>query len=231
MKTVAIVPARAGSKGLPNKNIARIGDSTLLELAVRVGKACSAVDDLYVSTDSPEYEALALRAGAKSLGLRDASLSGDAVRTVDVVIDLVRRLERSYDYLVLLQPTSPGRTPDDISALIRLVDSNRADGGVSLHRVQEPHPYKLKRITPQGLIEPFIPNTSSEIPRQDLPAAYALNGSLYVVRTSALLEQRTLLPRKTLPYLMEPSVNINTEGDLRFLRYCIEQGTVSLYGQ
>ncbi len=224
MRILAIVPARSGSKGFPNKNIAKIHGVTLLEWAVRVAKDCRAVSDVYVSTDSETYESIALAAGAKSAGLRPAHLASDTAKTVDVVLDLLDRLHDSYDYVVLLQPTSPIRNAHDIEAMIKRIDDAQADAAASVARLEEPHPHKLKTIGDDGFIKPFIEGTSSEVPRQALPPAYLLNGALYVVRTSALQQHKTFLPARTVPYLMDRGINVDTPEDFMLLESMFEKG-------
>jgi len=217
MKVLAVVPARCGSKGFPNKNLAIINGVTLLEIAINVGLNCVLIDDVYVSTDSNEYLTIAKKFGAKSVGLRHAHLSTDEAKSVDVVIDLIRKLDNKYDYLVLLQPTSPIREPLDIENMIELIEQNNADACVSVCHFDEPHPYKLKSISEEGLLVSFIDGSSSEVARQSLPKAYALNGAIYVVRIDALLKQKTFFPIKTLPYVMENNINIDSEEDFVFL--------------
>ncbi|KQS89472.1 MULTISPECIES: cytidylyltransferase domain-containing protein [unclassified Rhizobium] len=224
MKVLAVVPARAGSKGFPNKNIAKIGGVTLLEWAVRVGKDCPLVSDVYVSTDSEAYESIGLAAGAKSAGLRPAHLASDSAKTVDVILDLLDQLPTRYDYVVLLQPTSPIRKAEDIAAMIAKVQEAQADAAVSVARLEEPHPHKLKAISDDGFIRPFIEGTSSEVPRQALPPAYLLNGALYVVRTSALQQYRTFLPAKTVAYVMGRGVNVDTPEDFVLLESMYAKG-------
>jgi len=126
MKVLAIVPARCGSKGFPNKNIAKICNKTLLELAIQVGVECELVDDVYISTDCKEYEDIAIKAGAKSLGLREKYLASDTAKSINVVIDLINKLNKSYDYLVLLQPTSPIRTPQDIVSMLNVLQEKKS---------------------------------------------------------------------------------------------------------
>ena len=99
---LALVPARSGSKGIPHKNISKIKGKTLLELAINVGLNCKLVNEVYVSTDSEEYQEISIRAGAKCPDLRKSSLSGDKAKTVDVAIDLIENLEEKYQYLLLL---------------------------------------------------------------------------------------------------------------------------------
>ena len=103
MKVLAIVPARCGSKGFPHKNIAKISDKTLLELAVNIGIKSDIVDDVYISTDCKEYENIAINAGANSLGLRPEALATDTAKSIDAIIDLVEKINENYTYIVLLQ--------------------------------------------------------------------------------------------------------------------------------
>ncbi len=229
MKVVAVVPARGGSKGFPDKNIAKIEGKTLLEWAVEVGLRSRKVQDVYVSTDSPQYEAIAIRAGAKSVGLRPATLATDTAKTVDVIIDLVAKLPEQYDVVVVLQPTSPLRSPRDIDNVVTLLEKSKAEAVVSLVRLGEPHPHKLKIIS-DGVVQPFLPGTSSEVPRQQLPEVYRLNGAIYAIRTNALWRHRTLLPPATVPYLMDPhlAINIDSVQDWMFLECMVRHGQISV---
>lgn len=230
MKAIAIVPARSGSKGFVHKNIAKIQGRTLIELAVQVGLDCSQVEQVYISTDDPGYEQIALQAGATSLGLRHSDLATDTAKSADVVIDLVNRLEKLPEFVVLLQPTAPMRRPEDISQMLALVMDSDADAIVSVEKLDEPHPNKLKQITEQGFVAPFLTGTSSEIPRQLLPDVFKLNGAIYIIRTSSLLADRTFLPPKTLPYAMSFGINIDTELDYHILLGLLSLGKIEIYG-
>lgn len=228
MKAIGIVPARSGSKGLPDKNIRRIGDRSLLELAVGVGVDCPMLDEVYISTDSADYEAMAKAAGATSLGLRPAALASDQARSVDAVIDLIRRLSAPPEAIVLLQPTAPARTPEQISAA--LAGLEKASAVVSVCRLEEPHPAKLKRINDQGYLVPFLDQGDSETPRQALPPVYQLTGAIYAIRTETLLHEETFFPSDTQPLVTHCGVNIDAEQDLLFLRMLWEQGRIELHG-
>ncbi len=230
MKILAIVPARCGSKGFVNKNIKKIENKTLLELAVKVGIDCPIVNDVYVSTDCKRYEDIALNAGCKSFGLRDESLSSDSSKTVDVVIDVIQKCSTSYDYVVLLQPTSPVRTPQDIENMITLLEENNADASVTISSFDEPHPYKLKSISSNGMVAAFINGKTSEIPRQLLPKVFALTGAIYIVRTNTVLENKTLLPKKTIPYIMKDNINIDSEKDFIYLDIMRKLNKVKIWG-
>lgn len=229
MNVLAVVPARSGSKGFPNKNIASLNNVSLLEMAVLTGSGCKSVTDVYISTDSPEYEKIALGSGARSVGLRPANLASDTAKTSDVVLDMLGKLEKHYDYIVLLQPTSPLRTSDDIDNMLQLTISKNADACVSLNKIEEPHPHKMKSLTESGYVRPFLEGTTSEMPRQSLPPVYALNGAIYVVRTDVFIRQKSFLPENTLPYIMNRSINIDREEDFILLKSLFESGKISLY--
>ena len=230
MRILAVVPARCGSKGSPNKNIAKINNKTLLELAVNVGIDCDIINDVYVSTDCNNYEEIAISAGAKSLGLRPENLANDTAKSIDVIIDLLSKLENIYDYLVLLQPTSPIREPRDIINMVKLIEEKDVDASVSVSLFEEPHPYKLKKIGSNNYIESFVKGTTSEVSRQTLPKVYALNGSLYVTKIDTILNQKTFLPEKTIPYIMDSNINIDSEEDYIFLEAMIERKKVKVWG-
>lgn len=232
MKILAIVPARCGSKGFPNKNIAKLQDKTLLELAIQVGIDTVIVDDVYISTDCETYELIGLKAGAKSLELRPEHLASDKAKSVDAIIDLVNKLKTNYDYVVLLQPTSPIRTPKDIENMIKLIEDNSANASVSLCEFEEPHPYKLKSIDTNGRVKSFIDGTTSEIPRQLLPKAYSLNGAIYIIKVETLLKEKTFLPLNTIPYVMDShsNINIDSENDFLYLSSMFEKGKIKVWG-
>lgn len=230
MKTVALVPARAGSKGFPDKNIARIKGKTLIELAVKVGLDCPCIDDVYISTDSLDYENIALQSGARSLGLRPAHLATDTAKTVDTVIDFLNMTSHTYDYIVLLQPTSPMRCPDDITTMLSTLKKSNADAIVSVQKLEEPHPAKLKTISKNGFITSFMKNTTSEISRQLLPEVYQLNGAVYISKCSTVLSKKTLLPSNTLPYAMSNSINIDSQFDYHILVGLLETEKIFIHG-
>ena len=143
---LAIVPARSGSKGFPHKNIAQINGTTLLEYAVQTGLACPNIDSVVVSSDSLSYLGIALRAGATDCGVRPEALSGDSALTVDVLLELLERPEFSnVDAFVLLQPTSPIRTAEEVTRALKIC-LKTGDSVVSVSKIEDPHPMKAKKI-------------------------------------------------------------------------------------
>ena len=228
MKIVALIPARCGSKGFKDKNMAKIKGKTLIELAIRIAKNSDIVDDVYISTDCKNYEDIALKAGAKSFGLRDKKLATDNAKSIDVVIDFLNKFENKPKYLLLLQPTSPFRTSQDIKNAFNILQT--ADSVVSVVEFDEPHPYKLKVIE-NSKLKPFIKNTTSEIPRQQLPKVYALNGAIYFIKIDVLLKEKTFFPENTKPLIMpQPLINIDSEWDYLFLKTLINENKIKLEG-
>ncbi len=220
MKTLAVIPARGGSKGIPSKNIADLHGHPLIHYTIKEANEVSGLQLVFVSTDSQEIADVCESLGVAVPFLRPESLGGDHVRTIDVVIDLLDRLEemygKSYDQVCLLQPTSPLRKARDIQACMDLMAKESPDSVVSLTLIDEPHPTKMKKVV-DGIIHPYLEGTNSSIPRQELPTVYELNGAVYLTNTRVLREQHSFFGENSIPYLMpvERSVNINHPIDLR----------------
>jgi CMP-N,N'-diacetyllegionaminic acid synthase len=225
LKVLSIIPARYGSKGFKNKNIAVIEDKTLIEWAVLVAKSSKYIGDVYISTDSKEYESIALNCGAKSLSLRPDYLANDAANTRVVISELISHLDK-FDYIVLLQPTSPIRDAKQIDEMIDLLKNSDADSIVSVENIDEPHPFKLKKIKDNYLL-PFMDNSTSEVPRQQLPTVYKLSGAIYVVKYDYFIKNNSLFG-KTLPYITESTVNIDSELDFIFLQTLLKYKKTTL---
>ncbi len=230
LKGVGLVPARSGSKGFPNKNIAKINGVTLIEYAIRSGLASEYIDSVYISTDSVEYEEIAKEAGARSFGLRPDELASDTTSSIDMVNHFIRSFneETQPDFIVLLQPTSPIRTGDQIDDCIKLFLENDRSSVVSVAPVSEPHPYKLKKINNDGAIYPFLEGTRSEVRRQDLPDIYQLTGAIYVASSECLLNEKSFFSRKTIPYICEEFVNVDEENDFLFLDALVQAKKLDL---
>ncbi len=220
---IAIVPARSGSKGLPDKNITTVGAKTLLEIAVEQGLKSSLIDAVYVTTDDPYYEDLAKKAGAKSIGLRPSELAGDMAKTIDVLKYMLSSEELQNTKLVgLLQVTSPVRSTSEIDMAINIAIKT-GNSVVSVAKIDEPHPYKMKLIDNCSL-RPLLPGTTSEVNRQGLAEIYQLTGAVYVATRECILEKESLFSPDTVPLLQEDFVNIDSEKDLLWLQHLHAQG-------
>jgi len=229
VEVVAVVPARGGSKGIPRKNLAVLGGHTLTALAVRCARRAG-IERVLVSTDDREIAAAGQAAGGEVPALRPAALSGDGARSVDAVLHVLGAAGAQPDAVAVLQPTSPFRRAADLREAVALLAARpEADAVISVTRLEEPHPEKAKRID-GGWLRPYLPGAASERPRQELPAAWRLNGVLYLVRRAEIAERHTLVPTAALPLVLpaERSLNIDQPLDLLLAELLLERGLASL---
>lgn len=225
---LGVVPARGGSKGLPNKNLALVGGKSLVRLAVEAAIASHACSRIICSTDSDRIATEAIRSGADVPFRRPAELAGDTASSLDVLLHAVHEIEgqrgKPVDLVCLLEPTTPLRTPGDIRAAVQmlLAAGDRADSVVSLCQVTDAHPAWLRKLE-DGHVKPYFPQMAEPTRRQDLdrhPTPYRRNGAIYVTRRDVLVNQRSIYGQNCLGYVMpaERSVNIDHEMDLMFAR-------------
>jgi CMP-N,N'-diacetyllegionaminic acid synthase len=219
-RILALVPARAGSVGLPNKNLLPLGGRPLIARAVDAALAADCFADVVVSSDGAALIAAARAAGAWAPFRRPARLATSEARSIDVAIhaldELKKRHRKRYDAVCLVQPTAPLRTAADLRACVELWTQHRPCSVVSLVAHEEPHPYKLKLVL-AGRVYPLLPGIDSSVPRQSLPPVYALNGAVYLTDVDTIRDTRSFfMPDRTMPYLMPPerSVNIDSARDL-----------------
>lgn len=219
VRVLAIVPARGGSKSIPGKNLAPLDGKPLIAHTIDVARSVPEIDRVVVSTDSPEIAAAAGRYGAEAPFLRPAELAGDETPGIDPLIHAAQWLAENEgycpDYVLCLQPTSPLRSAEDIGKALRVAVERDAEAVVSVVPVQH-HPYWTRRIEPDGRLIDFFPDAPEVVRRQDLPAAYALNGAIYLIRFDVLMQRRTWQTQRTYAVIMPPerSVDIDTPLDL-----------------
>ncbi len=220
MKIIGLIPARGGSKGLRGKNIRDLVGKPLIAWTIEAALNSKACSRLIVSTDNQDIKKIAQDWGAEVPFIRPKPLASDTATSISVVNHAIEYLQnegiKKSDYILLLQPTSPLRTEEDIQNAIDLGKSKQAVAVVS---VTEPnyHPCKSHMITQQGVLQKFFKNSLDNERRQDLPLAYAENGAIYLNRISSLLEEQIFIPKnKTYPYIMPPehSIDIDTPWDL-----------------
>lgn len=213
---LAVITAREGSKGLPGKNLHSLAGRPLIEWTISAAKAASCVSRLVISTDSPEIAAIAHAAGAEVPFLRPKNLATDTASSVDVLKHTLSKCP-GYEVVLLLQPTSPLRTGADIDAAFDLMLESRAEGCVSVAKVDE-SPWLMVRIRASGRIEPLLPPLETGMRRQDLPAVYVVNGALYFVTVEVFKRTGRLLTDDTVAYAMsrETSIDIDTIEDFGY---------------
>jgi N-acylneuraminate cytidylyltransferase len=188
-RVIVVVPARGGSKSIPGKNIKPLLGKPLLAWSIDVARQVKEIDRIIVSTDDPGIAAVGEASGAE-IYLRPAHLATDEALVIDALKDLLGRLElegEKPEWVVLLEPTCPLRTDEDLRKCLELVSQGGYDS-VATFKDADLNPHRAWRLT-DGVPEVFIPGAVPWLPRQKLPKAYQLNGAVYIFRASLLAEE------------------------------------------
>ena len=225
-KTIAIIPARGGSKGLPGKNIKLLNGKPLIAYSIEAAKSVSRIDQIIVSTDSEEIAATARSCGAEVPFLRPAQLATDESPTIDLIIHCLDMIPDATT-VVLLQPTSPFRLAIDIEECLDLYQRNTHTSVVSVTESAK-HPAWMYSIDKNRTLNKVLDMDASR--RQDLPTIYCLNGAVYVASRELLKEKRTFLFESTLGYVMpqKRSLDIDTTDDWEYAEYLLSRNAVLL---
>jgi CMP-N,N'-diacetyllegionaminic acid synthase len=218
-QVLAVIPARGGSKGIPKKNSQVVGGKPLIAHTIHQATAAGLLDRVVVSTDDQRLAELGEQFGAEVPFLRPAELATDKISIYPVLKHTIDWLKDSDgyrpEYVMLLQPTSPLRTAEDIDNVIKMAIDKDADGVVSVTENHN-HPYWSKRVSADGILLDFLDQSPRPNRRQDLPSAYVLNGAIYLAKRHILVEQETFQTNRTFAYIMPPerSLDIDTPWDL-----------------
>ncbi|MBE7940346.1 MULTISPECIES: acylneuraminate cytidylyltransferase family protein [Ramlibacter] len=186
-RTIATILARGGSKGLPGKNVRPFAGKPLIAHSIAQALACPGIDGVYVSTDDEEIARIAREHGATVPYRRPAELATDQAPKIPAIEHLVAHLEgqgEAIDFVVDLQPTSPLRTPADIEAALAQARAGDADLVTTVTEPSHNPYYTLVEVQADGCVALSKPNAA--VRRQDVPAVWGLNGSVYVWRRAAL---------------------------------------------
>lgn len=219
---LALIPARGGSKGLPNKNILDCAGKPLIEWTIAAALGVNVIDDVLVSTDADDIATISRSAGASVPFLRPPALAEDDSSMIDVIRHAwethLDANGRRFEYIVLLQPTSPLRTSVHIREAVEFYFKNRRcddDTLASVYPVSPKHGW-LMQTTGDGDYIRFCMDIHPANPqRQNLKTYYLPNGAIFVVKGGALGD--TLYRDKTVPFVMtaESSIDVDTSDDLR----------------
>lgn len=219
----ALILARGGSKSIPMKNIALLNGKPLINYTLEAAINSKIFDEIFVSTDSDAIASACSNYGVRTL-IRESELAGDSVTSYQSAVGVFKQLKSEiskYDWFALLQPTSPLRTSKNIIEAFELfVNSGmRSVAGVVEANV---HPYKCFFF--DGDEKSFIGTKENlEMPRQLLPKAYHVNGSLYFNKITTFQSNRSFLSNDFIPYEMDDrsSLDIDNFFDLMFADYLI----------
>lgn len=210
---LAIIPARGGSKGVPRKNIKLLGNKPLIAWTIEEAKKSAYIDRLIVSTEDEEIATTAIKYGCEVPFMRPAELAQDDTPGMDPVLHAMQTIS-GYDYVVLLQPTSPLRTVADIDGCIEKCMDSAANACVSV-TLSEKTPYWMYHLQSDDTMKPVVETGNQITRRQDAPEVYVLNGAVFVAQFDWLLQSRSFLAKETVGYIMpkERSLDIDTELD------------------
>lgn len=215
-KILALIPARGGSKGIKDKNIIPLAGKPLIAYSIEAAKKSKYIDSIVVTTDSEKIAEVAKRYGARVPFLRPVELAADTSKTIDAVLHAIKTLKsmgENYDTLVLLQPTQPLRTTDDIGKAIELYYEDGENGLVSISPVDD-SPLLIRSIGADGKLLNLL-SQNSTCRRQDMPNYYKVNGCIYINKIDELNENTSFNDNKV-PFIMdkEHSIDIDEMSDL-----------------
>ena len=211
MRNIAIIPARSGSKGLKDKNIKELNGVPLMVYSIEAALKSKRFDKVFVSTDSKEYAQIAEKYGADASFLRSEDNSNDTAGSWDVVREVIRNFEQQNEYfdnIMLLQPTSPLRTEEDIKKAFQLMENKNANAILSVTEVEH-SPLWCNTLEEDLCMDRFVNEKYSGMPRQMLPAYYRLNGAIYLIKKEELNASQ-MFRNKCYAYIMPNDRSIDT---------------------
>ncbi len=228
-KIIGVIPARGGSKSIPRKNIKILRGKPLVAYTIEEAKKSKYLTHLVVSTEDEEIKNISLKYGAEVPFLRPKELATDdalAIPTVQHTVITIEKIKNiKYDYVIMLQPTTPLRETEDIDKALAMLIEADADGIISVVDVDNWHPMKMKKFDENSYLIDYQTPPVENPPRQILPKVYMVNGAIYATKRDIFMEKNTFKGEKCLGYIMPPkrSVNIDTEIDFLIAEYYLRK--------
>jgi len=212
---LAIIPARGGSKRLPRKNVLNLNGKPLIVWSIEAAKMSQYIDDIVVSSDDQFILSIAQKLKVNTVK-RSKHLASDTAQTFDAVTEVLKGLEREYEYIILLQPTSPLRDARHIDEAIELLVSRDADAVVSVCEMEHSPLWSNtldETLSMEGFLKEEVLNKRS----QDLQKYYRLNGAIYICKTEKLLQEESFLLKKNVyAYIMDREHSVDIDVPLDF---------------
>ncbi|WP_079474811.1 acylneuraminate cytidylyltransferase family protein [Marinococcus halophilus] len=226
MNNLAIIPARSGSKGLKDKNIKHLDGKPLIAYTIEAAINSKKFDEIMVSTDSKIYADISRNWGASVPFLREKELSTDLSSSWDVVRNIIKNYllqGKKFQTITLLQPTSPLRGSEDIAKAHEIMLEKKAESVVSVCEVDH-SPMLTNTLPKDHSLQNFITEKQSSKRRQDSPAYFRINGSIYIVRTDTIDKANFLYNSKSFAHIMSPekSIDIDNELDFNFAEFLFQ---------
>lgn len=227
-KVLGVIPARGGSKSIPRKNIIPLFGKPLLAYTIEAALASKLLTRFVVSTDDAEISSVAHKYGADVPFLRPAEIASDDALSLPVIQHATRKVEKLddtvFDVVVMLQPSTPLRTSEDIDTGISMLIESNSDSVISVVEVDSNHPFRMKRVLDDGRLINYIDQGFEDMrPRQQLPPVFIRSGALYITQRDVLMEQNSFVGQDCRAYIMpkERAVNIDSEFDLQLAEFLL----------
>lgn len=220
MNVLGVITARGGSKRIPKKNIKELLGKPLIYYTIKAALASKLMTKVILSSDDDEIIGIGKDIGVEVPFKRPRELADDTTPTIDVLIHAVNYVEKNQsffpDIIVVLEPTSPLRTTEDIDKALEKHIETDADSVVSVVKTDHEHPIRAKKIENDMLYD-YCLEEKEGVRRQDLPPAYFRDGAFYSVKRDVLMKEHRLYGNVTRPYIMPPerSIDINSELDFK----------------
>ena len=218
MKNLAVITARSGSKGLPDKNIKFMNGKPLLSYTIDAAIKSGMFDEVFVSTDSEKYADIARKYGASVPFLRSQENAGDTSSSWDAVMEALEKyktLDKEFETVALLQPTSPLRRAEDIINGYKLMEQKNAGSIVAVCETEH-SPLWCNTLSENLSMKEFIPKGIVNRPRQEIPVYYRINGALYIVKTGFLTDDFDIYDADCYAYIMDKKYSIDIDDELDF---------------
>jgi len=200
MSILALIPARGGSKGIVRKNIKLLSGKPLINWTIETANKTKFIDKLIVSTDDLEISQIAKKAGAEVPFIRPDEISRDDTPGIEPALHAIKQIP-DFEWLLLLQPTSPLRSVEDIEGIISFCRKNNSPSAVSICEVNQ-HPYHMYHRGKNLNLQPFIKDRPKFSGRQDFSPLYITNGALYFAKIDWLLKKKSFISLETLGFEM-----------------------------
>ena len=217
MKKIAIIPARSGSKGLPDKNIRELCGKPMLAYSIEAAKKSGKIDVVHVSTDSEYYAEIARKYGADVPFLRSEELSGDTATTWDAVrfvLEEYKKLGKQFDVVTLLQPTSPLRIAEDIINASELYSLKSATAIVGVCEMEH-SPLWSNTLSENLCMDGFL-SKATNVQRQKLDTYYRINGAMYMIDSQIIINKQEIYGEKSYAYIMPKERSIDVDDLMDF---------------
>lgn len=233
MYVLGIIPARGGSKSVPKKNIRLLAGKPLIAYTIETAQKCKMLDRTIVSTDDVEIAEVAKEYGGGVPFMRPKELALDETAMLPVLQHAVSFIEKMdnihVDMVVLLDPTSPSRTIENIEECIQKLERENVDSVVTICEVEH-NPYFVMMELHNDRLVPLIKSDKVITRRQDAPKVYRLNAAVYAFNRDVLMKAKKMIPDNTMAVIMshEQSTHIDHEIDFEFAEYMMKGGSLSI---